>query len=158
MTVSERAAREFLGLRRLAVVGASDDPKKFGNTVYMELKSHGYDVVPVNTNAALVDGDPAYPTVSSIPTPVEGVVVMVKSDAALDVIDDCAAAGVKRVWLFKGAGPGAASSDTVARCEQHGIEVVAGACPLMFLEPVAWFHKFHRTIRHLNGSLSKAAA
>ena len=29
---------------------------------------------------------------------------------------------------------------------------------LMFLEPVAWFHKFHRTLRHLNGSLSKAAA
>jgi uncharacterized protein len=157
MTISERAALEFLGLRRLAVVGASDDPEKFGNTIYKELKSHGYDVVAVNKNAALVDGDAAFPTVTSIPEPVDGVVVMVKADAALDVIDDCAAAGVKRVWLFKGAGPGAVSADTVARCEQHGIEVVAGACPLMFLEPVAWFHKFHRTIRHLNGSLRKAA-
>ena len=157
MTISERAARDFLELRRLAVVGASDDPKKFGNTIYKELKAHGYDVVPVHPMASTVDGDPAFPDVVSIPTPVDGVVVMVKAAGAIDVIDDCAAAGVKRVWLFKGAGGGAVSDAVLARCEHHGIDVVAGACPLMFLEPVAWFHAFHKTLRHLNRSLTKAA-
>jgi hypothetical protein len=32
----------------------------------------------------------------------------------------------------------------VAFCADHDIEVVDGACPLMFLEPVKGFHKVHR--------------
>jgi len=42
-------------------------------------------------------------------------------------------------------------------CRDAGIDVVAGACPLMFLDPVKGFHKFHRTLRRMNGSIAKVA-
>lgn len=42
----------------------------------------------------------------------------------------------------------------------HGIDVVAGAgaCPLMFLEPVRGAHRVHRALRRANRSLARASA
>jgi predicted CoA-binding protein len=150
-------ATAFLAHHRLAVVGASDDRRKFGNTVYRELKAHGHDVVAVNPSTREVEGDLCYADLAAVPGDIDGVVVMVHRDRAAAVVDACIARGVRRVWLFKGVGgPGAVSEEAVALCRRHGIEVVEGACPLMFLEPVSWFHRAHRTLRRMNGSLATA--
>ena len=83
---------------------------------------------------------------------------MVPAGVALDVVNDAATAGVTKVWLFKGIGAaGAVSDDVLAACERADITVVAGACPMMFLEPIGAFHKVHRALRRLNHSLAKAA-
>jgi predicted CoA-binding protein len=85
------------------------------------------------------------------------VIVMVGQDRAAGVVRQAVTRGVGHVWLFKGlGGDGAVSDEALALCEQHGIEVVAGACPLMFLEPVGWFHRIHRSARRHNGSLRAA--
>lgn len=148
--------QEFLAQERLAVVGASDDKANFGGTVYKALRDQGYTVTAVNPGASTVAGDPCYPDLASLPSTVDGVIVMVGPDRAVSVVRDCLTLGVPRVWLFKGAGgAGAVSDEAVRLCDEHGVPVVAGACPLMFLEPVGWFHKAHRGLRHLNGSLSR---
>ena len=68
------------------------------------------------------------------------------------------AQGVESVWLFKGiGGSGAVTDEAMALCAENGLTVVAGACPLMFLEPVGWFHRLHRGVRRLNGSLATAS-
>ncbi|HVM09274.1 MAG TPA: CoA-binding protein [Acidimicrobiales bacterium] len=157
MKVSESVARDFLALPRLAVVGASDDPKKFGNTIYKELKAAGLDVVPVNSRGVVVEGDPSFVRLADVPARVDGVIVMVKADAAADVVQECVDLGIPNVWLFKGAGTGAVSEGAVELARRHGLRLVAGACPLMFLEPAAWIHRAHRTLRRLGGSLEKAA-
>ena len=41
----------------------------------------------------------------------------------------------------------------MALCHEAGVDVVEGACPMMFLEPVGWFHRLHRSMRHVNHSL-----
>jgi hypothetical protein len=38
------------------------------------------------------------------------------------------------------------------------MNVVAGACPLMFLDTVGGIHKLHRVMRRMNHSLAKAEA
>ena len=45
---------------RIAVVGASNDPSKYGNIIVKNLMAHGYDVVPVNPKEATIAGLPAY--------------------------------------------------------------------------------------------------
>jgi uncharacterized protein len=148
-------AIEMLDQPRLAVVGATDHPSSFGRTVYQALRGHGCDVVAVHPRASTVDGDPCYPDLASLPDPVDGAIVMVNRDAALEVVRDCVALGIPRVWLFKGlGGPGAVSPAAVELCEHHDISVVAGACPLMFLDPVAWPHRVHRRVRAARGALS----
>ena len=157
--IDERTAREFLALGRLAVVGASPDHRQFGNTVYRSLRDHGVDVVPVHRSAATVAGDAAFPDVESVPGTVDGVIVMVAADAALEVIRGCIRRGVGHVWLFQGlGGPGAVSDEALAECDRHGIEVVAGACPRMFLEPVGLVHRIHRTARRARHSLVRTPA
>ena len=157
MEISTQEVQSFLEGKRFAVVGASDDPKNFARTIYAELKSHGYEPVAVNRNSEVVDGDCCYPSLNDVPGDLDGVIVMVNKDAAADVVRDCVARDVKRVWLFKGAGAGAVSDEAIALCDANGLDVIAGACPLMFLEPVGWFHRLHRGIRHMSGSLSKAS-
>lgn len=157
MTIEPFAAREFLRGRRLAVVGASDDPGNFGRTICRELKNRGYDVAAVNPNAASVLGDTCYPDLASVPGSIDGVIVMVPRRLAAGVVAASIERGVARVWLFKGLGAGSVSDDAVALCRAGGVEVIAGACPLMFLDPVGGIHKFHGVLRRLNGSVARAA-
>ncbi len=157
--IDERAAKEFLALGRLAVVGVSADPRQFGNVVYKALKEHGVDVVPVHPSDLTVAGDTVFPDIGAVPGPVDGVIVMVPGEAAVAVVRACADRGVGHVWLFKGlGGPGAVSDAAVDECERQGISVVPGACPLMFLEPVGLVHRIHRAARRANRSLTRTAA
>lgn len=43
----------------VAVVGATDNPAKYGYVIYRDLKRKGYRVFPVNPGRAAVDSDPA---------------------------------------------------------------------------------------------------
>ena len=156
--IDPAVAMEFLSRSRIAVVGASDDPKNFGRTVYKELRKHGFDAVAVNPNASTVDGDRCYGNLAAVPGDVDGVIVMVQRDRAVDAVRECASRGVKRVWLFRGIGsPGAVSDEAIELSAAEGIEVIPGACPMMFLEPVAGVHKFHRAMRRMNHSLAKVS-
>jgi hypothetical protein len=150
-------AQEFLAQRRFAVVGASDDPKSFGRTVLRELRDHGYEVVAVNPHVRTVLDEPCYPSLAAVPGALDGAIVMLHRDRSARIVRECLDAGVPRVWLFQGVGgAGAVSDEALALCAEHGLPVVAGACPLMFLEPVGLVHRIHRRVRQLNGSLARS--
>jgi hypothetical protein len=51
----------------IAVVGAGDDPAKWGGRIYRNLKAKGFRVLAVNPGRAVVDGDPCYPSVTNLP-------------------------------------------------------------------------------------------
>jgi predicted CoA-binding protein len=148
----------FLAGERIAVVGASDERSSFGRTVYEALRDHGYEVVAVHPSAPTVSGDVAYPDLASVPGRLDGAIVMVGPDRSPAIVRAAALAHVPRVWLFQGLGAkGAASPDAVHLAMDLGLEVVPGACPLMFLEPVGFGHRVHRMIRHANGSFPRTA-
>jgi predicted CoA-binding protein len=156
--IDQQQATAFLTSGRIAVVGASDDPKNFGGNIRRSLIEHGADVVTVNPTVDTVGGEPAYATVTDVPGDIDGVLVMISGDAVLDVIRASHERGIDKVWLFKGiGGPGAASKAAVELCDELGMAVIAGACPLMFLEPVHGGHRFHRALRRLNRSVGAAA-
>lgn len=138
---------DFLAQRRLAFVGASHDPKEFSAKVYATLRDHGYELFPVNPHADRIGDDPCVATVAELPPDLDGAVVMVPAEASLGVVEACIEHGIPRIWLHKGAGPSSVSPDAVHLCHEHGVEVIDGACPMMFVEPVAWFHRIHRSVR-----------
>jgi acyl-CoA synthetase (NDP forming) len=156
-TVHRPQAESFLRLDRLAVIGVSADRRKFGNTVFRALRDRGVGtVVAVRRGGGQVEGDPAYASVADVPGGVDGAIVMVAGDDADDAVTDCLQAGVQNVWLFQGLGAaGAMPAELAARCEAAGATVVAGACPLMFLEPVRGAHRFHRGLRTLRGRIDE---
>jgi predicted CoA-binding protein len=151
-------AKAFFELDSVALVGASDDKKHFSNTVYRALKDHAVHVVPVNPNEAAVAGDECYADLAAVPGDVGGVIVMVNHERAVDIVHQAIDRGVGHVWLFKGLGHESAVSDeAIALCHEHGVDVVPGACPLMFLRPVHGMHRVHRGIRRIKGQVRRAS-
>jgi predicted CoA-binding protein len=155
--VSTEQAEAFLAGPRIAVVGASDEKGNMGGTILHQLWLHGREVVPIHPRARLVDGHRCSRTIGDVPDPVDGVIVVVPAAEAVDVVRQCIAAGVPAIWLFKGiGGEGAVSDEAVALCEEAGVPVVAGACPLMFIRPVGAIHRLHRVVRRARGDLVSA--
>lgn len=128
----KEAAREFLSQRRIAVVGVSRDSQQPANLIYRRLRDAGHEVFAVNPNAAEVEGDLAYPAASAVAGGVDGVVIVTPPEEAIHVIEDCANAGVRRIWLHRGLGPGSTSPEAVARATELGMQVIPAGCPNMF--------------------------
>lgn len=139
----------FVAERTLALVGVSRSGKKFGNVMLKELTAQGYTVYPVHPDAETVDGRATYPSLSELPGPVGGVVIVVPPTKAEQVVRAAHRAGITRVWLQQGAG----SPDALAYCAANGITAVDGECLLMFAGPTAWHHRTHRWIWKVLGKL-----
>jgi len=144
----------FWTLKRLAIVGVSRDSKHFSSAIWRELRDRRYDVVPVNPNAPEIDGRRSYARVQDIEPAVDGVVILTPSSATEQVVRDCIEAGVKHIWMHRGAGggPGAVSPAGVALAESAGIDVIDGQCPFMFLPGTPFFHGIHAFIKKVNRS------
>jgi predicted CoA-binding protein len=96
-------------------------------------------------------GQPCYTRVQDIQPPVDAALLMTKPEITEEVVADCAAAGIRRVWMYRAGGKGAVSLKAVAFCQEHGIQVIPGQCPFMFLTGAAGVHKFHGFFRKITG-------
>jgi uncharacterized protein len=155
MTALREAADDFLSQHRLAVAGVSHDSRQPANLIYRRLRDTGHQVFPVNPNAEEVEGDHCFSSVTAIPDGVDGVVIVTTPKATLDVAGDCATAGVSRVWIHRGVGPGSSSDEAVEFCHEHGISVIPGGCPCMFGATSDPGHKCLRAVLHLTGKLPR---
>ena len=151
MTPMDRI-RDFLDRKRFALVGVSRQPRDFSRILWREFLARGYDAVPVNPQAGEIDGRPCYARFEDIQPPVDSVLLMTAPAVTDTLVRNCADAGVERVWLYRGAGRGAVSPDAIRFCEAHGISVIPGECPFMYLPEGAWFHRLHGWVRKITGA------
>lgn len=92
---------EIFSPRGVAVVGVSATGMSFAGGVVLALKEAGFPhIYPVNPKYNETLGLPCYPNLASIPGPVDHVVVNIPAESALDLLDECAAKGVKSVHFF----------------------------------------------------------
>lgn len=142
---------EFLGQQKIAVVGASRNKDKFGNMIYRDLKAAGYTVMAVNPNADMVEGDRCYAGLGALPEKPDGVLIVIPSAQAIEIIDEAARMGVRHVWVQQGAN----SLEVDKKLEELDLVSVSGECIFMFLEPVKSIHSFHRFFRRVFGGMPK---
>ncbi len=112
--------------RRVAVIGASSDRRKFGNRALRAFLRQGYDVVPINPNEPTVEGLRTYPTVLDVPDAIDMATFYVPPQIGLVVIDQVADKGIQEVWL----NPGSESPEIIARARARGIEPIQ-ACSVL---------------------------
>ena len=144
-----QAIEDFIRARRIALVGASLNPKKFGHVAFRELARRGYEMVPVHLTASRVAGVRSYQSLQAVEGTLDGVLVAVPPARVPGVLRDAAAVGVKNVWLQSGT----ESAEAVALGRELGLHLVAGKCILMYAPPVGGFHRVHRTLVKLVGRL-----
>ena len=143
--------QDFLALHRIALVGLSRNPKDFSRMLFREMCERGYDMVPVNPSASELEGRRCFARVQEITPPVEGVLVMTAPRKSARVVDDCAEAGIRHIWLHRGGGEGSVSGEAVALSQDYGIHLVEGHCPFMFLPGTPFFHRIHGFVLRLTG-------
>ncbi len=142
---------EFLAQKRIAMVGLSRDPHSFSVSLFEELCRRGYDMIPVNPNLPNVQGRRCFARLQDIQPPVDTALLMTSPAITDAVVADCAAAGIRRVWMYRAAGKGAVSPRAIAFCQEHGIQVVPGQCPFMFLPKAGGVHRLHGFLRKITG-------
>jgi uncharacterized protein len=156
MQKTHEAASEFLAHKRVAVTGVSRTPGSHGsNVVYQRLRDRGYEVFAVNPNADVVEGDPCYHDLQSIPGGVDWVVIGTRPETADATMRECAELGIQRVWMHRGPGGGSVSKSAAEYGRQHDIKVIAGGCPCMFDPTADRGHKMMRVMFTLTGNVPR---
>lgn len=112
---------------RVAVVGASDSPGKWGGRAYRDLRAKGFQVMAVHPTAPTVADDPAYSAVTDLPEAPDIVVFVVPPPVTLAVLAECLRLGYTTVWVQPGAG-----DEPVRRyLDKHGFDAIVDACILV---------------------------
>ena len=87
---SLNSIQEFLGRKRFAVVGVSRNAKDFTRSLFRELRTRGYDAVPVNPGVSEIEGVRCFPGVAAIPEPVEAALLLTSPAVTDEVVKQCA--------------------------------------------------------------------
>ena len=155
---SLQTIHEFLAQKRIAMIGVSREPRSFSVTLFQELLRCGYDLIPVNPHTPNVLGHPCFARVQDVTPPVKAALLITSPEVTDTVVEDCARAGIRLVWMHRGVGAGAVSPKAVSFCREQGMEVIAGECPFMFLSASGGVHRIHGFLRKMTRRYPKANA
>ena len=110
----------------IAIIGASARRSKFGNKAVRAYHERGYTVYPIHPAHDEVEGLPVYKSVLDVPEPIDEASFYVPPGVGLNVIEEVARKGIRRVTL----NPGAESPELLQRAAELGIEAVV-ACSIL---------------------------
>ncbi|HPF34025.1 MAG TPA: CoA-binding protein [Candidatus Krumholzibacteria bacterium] len=116
--------RVLQGMRRIAVVGISDNPERASHGIARFLAGQGFEVVGVNPVLDAFPGVKIYPSLADIPGTVDVVDVFRRSDAVPGIVDAAIARGDGAVWLQEGV----SHPEAEDRARAAGLDVVADRC------------------------------
>ena len=119
--------KEFIAQKRFAIVGATDDTTKYGNRIFKNLKSRGYEVYPVNLRLKELEGTKCYPSLADIPVKVDVVDFVVPPQVTEAILKECKELGLDRMWLQSGS----ESEAAIAFCHENNLKVVHDVCVMM---------------------------
>ena len=125
---------EIMNPRSVAVIGGSEDLRKFGARVLNNTIRGGYPgrIVPVNPKRETVFGLTAVPKVSALDEPVDVAVIAVPRALVLDQLKDCADSGVGCCVLITAGFT--ETGDDGARLQEE-IDAVARAAGMRLIGP-----------------------
>src|ERR1700746_3076026 len=106
--------------KTVAVIGASSDPRKFGNRAVRAFKRQGYIVIPINPNEAVVEGLKAYASVLDVPGSIDMATFYVPPEVGEKVMRDVAQKRIAEVWL----NPGSESDELIRLARVLNVEPI----------------------------------
>ena len=88
---------------RIALIGASNDKQKFGNKIYIDLKSKGYNILPINPKEKFIEGDKAYAALNEMDDVPDIVNFVVPPNIAMKVAKEAVELGIEYLWFQPGS-------------------------------------------------------
>ena len=111
-------------VKRIAIIGASKNPEKYGNIILRDLISKGYEVFPVNPKYEEIEGIKCYKSIEKLPRNVEILVFVVPPQVGIEIVEKALKIGFKNFWFQ----PGAESEEIKSLLENKEVNAVFGKC------------------------------
>ena len=111
-------------LRNIAVVGASNNPEKYGHRVTSDLISGGYVVYPVNPHEEIILGQKTYHKIDDIKQTIDLIVFVTKPEIVQAILPKLIEKNIKNAWFQ----PGSESAEAINFCEENNINHIENAC------------------------------
>lgn len=141
----------FLENDKIAVVGASREPKSFGYQVVNHLKSLNYSVPCINQayeNSSPEEGK--YISIDEIDGNNYGLLIVTPKKQTFDVLKKALEKGIKDIWIQQMS----ETPEVMAYTFPQEVNLITNQCIFMFTKPKG-VHKFHYTIKKIFGKLPK---
>lgn len=110
----------------VAVVGASNDREKFGNTAVRAFVAHGHSVYPVNLREKTIEGLPAFRSITDVPVDLDMTLMYVPPEVTLRLLPAIARKGPGELYL----NPGSEDDAVIARARELGLDPIL-ACSII---------------------------
>jgi acetyltransferase len=144
MAMSARDLTPFFAPKSIAVVGAGERASSSGGAIMQMLRRAGYggSVVPVNPRGGEIFGYQAVTSIAAVDPPVELAVIVIRPDAILDAVKECASRGIRNLLILPGgfaeAGPpGVARNEALLKlAAERGLTIAGPNCAgIIHLDP-----------------------
>jgi predicted CoA-binding protein len=103
--------------KTVAVIGASNDRRKYSNRAVRAYRSEGWDVYPIHPHAAAIEGLRAYKSIVEVPVEIDRATVYLHPEVTLSILDEIVRKGVRELFL----NPGSESSEVLQRAQEMGL-------------------------------------
>ncbi len=125
-------AAPLLAPRSVALIGASADPGKTTARVQRYLRKHGFTgaLWPINPKHREIFGEPALPSISAVPEPVDHAFILVAAEAVPGVVAECGEMGVRCATILadgfaeEGAEGSALQARVLEAARAHGVRLL----------------------------------
>lgn len=110
----------------VAVIGASNDRRKFGNKAVRAYAARGHHVFPVNLTENTIEGLTVYSSMIDIPVALDATLVYLPPEKTILVLSEIARKGTKKLYL----NPGSEDAAAVQRATALGLNPIL-ACSII---------------------------
>lgn len=130
--------------KKLGFIGASRNPKKFGNQVFRHLVDQGYEVVPVHHEADKIEGIQCVQSLELLPRDVHAICLLTPKDKTDELLKQALEKGLQHIWIQQFSdGP-----ETRSLAQAYPANVITGRCLFMYTHPEG-LHKMHERMAKL---------
>jgi predicted CoA-binding protein len=112
--------------KTVAIVGASNDRRKFGNKALRAFKAEGHTVIPINPHETQVEGERAYASVLDVPGNIDMATVYVQPETAMQLLPEFERKRIGEIWI----NPGAESDELMAEAGRRHLNAIF-ACSII---------------------------
>lgn len=139
----------FINAPSIAIAGASRNEKSFSANVVQHLRRQNYPLWLINPNFGNEkNAINQLSAISQLPPNVRHLLIITPSSQTDALVQEAIDHGITHIWIQQ-------QSETESALQlaiDNGIHLVHHECIFMFTTPTG-FHKFHRNIRRLFGTL-----
>jgi len=122
----------FFHAKSVAIIGASREPGKVGNTILKQMIGKNFTLYPVNPKAEKILGLKSYASVLQIPAPVELAIIATPGPTVPAILDQCAKKKIYHVVIisagFKEIGNMKLEKDLQDKLKGHNITCIGPNC------------------------------